>query len=78
MVLFVARGLSKKKDWLVNISWKNIVVFEFKFLSTKVYFSGGGGGVGLLAAVARTCALEGVIFNAFGSSTRCKAKASKK
>jgi len=76
MVLFVARGLSKKKDWLVNISWKNTVVLEFKFLSTKVYFSGGG--VGLLAAVARTCALEGVIFNAFGSSTRCKAKASKK
>ena len=64
MVLFVVHGLSKKRDWLVNISWKNSVVL--KFFQTEVYFSGSRGwGRDNWLAVARTCALEGVILNAF-------------
>ena len=42
MVLFLVRGLSKKKYLFVNISWKNFVVF--KLLSMEIYFSGGGVG----------------------------------
>lgn len=34
--------MKKRKNLLVNISWKTSVVL--KFLSTEIHFSGGGGG----------------------------------
>lgn len=78
MVVLVIRGSSKRKEWLVNNSWKNSVVSnccQRKFISVGV-------GVGMSSwSAARTCYFEGVMFIALSSSTRYKilhkAKASK-